>query len=1013
MRKHFLILMLMALLPLAGWAVEEPKPLSGYIAQFGTITYNGGEQNLPVPTELKKGESTITEGIEASNWKNAAGQPVTKITDAGTYTCTIQATGYEGTITGTLTVAKYHVDVVAKVTVSAQNLIYFGTTLADVNKRFGATISTAKPSELTNDQWNTQKAEFLKKIAYLTDYEQWADIMTDDETPTAVNFTVTPDITAMEAAFTNYTFEPTAKTFNVTAKNLKKNMSTIKDNKYKASDYTPNKDNGGLTMKDVERSKDMVEGKDYTIAYYKNLNSNKTDVTGSALTTNGLTNVGTYYAKISGAGNYGGYVIAEFHVTQNSLAITTIGKTLTYGDAPAVPALTANDYQGFQGTEDFAHLSNYFNETSGVTNILTKIQNEQGEDVEATKLTNVGTYTVKAYPAKITEEEGSDPVIEALTLGDDEIFTNYKAIFFDLGKYVINQKELTFTLKNYSKKHGTTDPLDNAAGVQITATNYGKYMDALPALVEGDVYSVYPTVKLNADRTKVTIDLSKVKIVREADEEVDVTKNYKLTPTEATFTDAVGQLNVKVVPVTKTYNANRKLATENAALELVIVGGSDADIEYARPRILKAFSISSTSNDEVEANRVAFPNAGTYDITYDEKKLDLGDLKDKYEVEPFPATYTIQKRVINKLTAANLTYAVGEAADAYTPNASNVTITLKEVKDDDYTLTDTDKRILFKEIKFEFTDAASSKYEESEGVNVIKSDASGSVTGGITLNYVDDTKKLTNFELATGENLGFIAGKLIISAAAAEGATLFDRNQVDDATTTNVDESFYAKFVKGNDGKKIDVTFKNFASPLKAQKWNSLVLPFDITVAKLSQAMGYALVYVINKEATTADNIKFQIEMGTIPANTPFLVKTSEEVDMNEVTFEDVVVKKSATNKPSIALTEKGVTFYGLYIAKSGLTANERTVSNDTWITNNSKATLLPLAAYLETANANARVFVEDIDEDGTTAIKELDMNTMSVKAVDGWYTLNGVKLQGMPTEKGIYINNGKKVVIK
>ena len=31
----------------------------------------------------------------------------------------------------------------------------------------------------------------------------------------------------------------------------------------------------------------------------------------------------------------------------------------------------------------------------------------------------------------------------------------------------------------------------------------------------------------------------------------------------------------------------------------------------------------------------------------------------------------------------------------------------------------------------------------------------------------------------------------------------------------------------------------------------------------------------------------------------------------------------------------------------------------------------------------------------------------------DGWYTLNGVKLQGVPTEKGIYIRNGKKMVIK
>ena len=29
------------------------------------------------------------------------------------------------------------------------------------------------------------------------------------------------------------------------------------------------------------------------------------------------------------------------------------------------------------------------------------------------------------------------------------------------------------------------------------------------------------------------------------------------------------------------------------------------------------------------------------------------------------------------------------------------------------------------------------------------------------------------------------------------------------------------------------------------------------------------------------------------------------------------------------------------------------------------------------------------------------------------WYTLTGVKLQGEPTEKGIYVKDGKKVAIQ
>jgi len=31
----------------------------------------------------------------------------------------------------------------------------------------------------------------------------------------------------------------------------------------------------------------------------------------------------------------------------------------------------------------------------------------------------------------------------------------------------------------------------------------------------------------------------------------------------------------------------------------------------------------------------------------------------------------------------------------------------------------------------------------------------------------------------------------------------------------------------------------------------------------------------------------------------------------------------------------------------------------------------------------------------------------------DVWYTLDGRKLDGMPTKKGIYINGGRKVVVR
>lgn len=74
------------------------------------------------------------------------------------------------------------------------------------------------------------------------------------------------------------------------------------------------------------------------------------------------------------------------------------------------------------------------------------------------------------------------------------------------------------------------------------------------------------------------------------------------------------------------------------------------------------------------------------------------------------------------------------------------------------------------------------------------------------------------------------------------------------------------------------------------------------------------------------------------------------------------------------------------------------------------KAYLQVLTADYNTAmssSAPLRFVIEDEDATGIAEVKTVE-NTD-----DAWYTLNGVKLNGQPTEKGIYVNNGKKVVIK
>ena len=226
------------------------------------------------------------------------------------------------------------------------------------------------------------------------------------------------------------------------------------------------------------------------------------------------------------------------------------------------------------------------------------------------------------------------------------------------------------------------------------------------------------------------------------------------------------------------------------------------------------------------------------------------------------------------------------------------------------------------------------------------------------------------------------------------------------------------------DGNEYTLRIENHGK-LAAQKWNTMVLPFDISVAKLSAAMkpaattanpnpdGYAIVNRMDKANTTASSIKFTLFMGTIPANEPFLIKTTDEIDFTNVAITGIV-DADKVNDPSISNNAGDVKFNGLYAMKADLSNTERTVYNSGWYTNWTGFNLTAFEAYFSGCDAAARIYVEDLDENGITAVKTLSADQINgLKIAEGWYTVNGIKLQSAPTEKGVYINNGKKVVIK
>lgn len=275
------------------------------------------------------------------------------------------------------------------------------------------------------------------------------------------------------------------------------------------------------------------------------------------------------------------------------------------------------------------------------------------------------------------------------------------------------------------------------------------------------------------------------------------------------------------------------------------------------------------------------------------------------------------------------------------------------------------------------------------------------------------------------------AAEIAKAAAACKPATYYT---ADEAAAYNQENNLQ----EGDDGYKYEgsekepavvynVTFSDFE--MIAEKWYPLVLPFETSAQDISGAFGYAVVNVLNTKNTDASKVSFKLHMGKIAANTPFVVKVYDayaegnaNVNMNSRTFwgKTIVAPKDyEAVTTDDAKDESGITFIGTYKGKTdGFRSNEWYFSasadyNQYYPGNDTNQTYLrPLGAYLQATTAGARIF-EFEEADGTvTAISSVAFENGISKA-EGWYTIGGVKLQGAPSQKGIYINNGKKVVIK
>lgn len=219
-------------------------------------------------------------------------------------------------------------------------------------------------------------------------------------------------------------------------------------------------------------------------------------------------------------------------------------------------------------------------------------------------------------------------------------------------------------------------------------------------------------------------------------------------------------------------------------------------------------------------------------------------------------------------------------------------------------------------------------------------------------------------------------------------------------------------------------------------KMSTIILPFTIDVNNVHGGVFYRFkrVDIVNGERKV---IIGKVKTSSIGANTPYMFMPEEE----EMTFDGSVTLNTTTDPSETLITEDGNwEFKGTYKyikfngsdnvfgfagqARSGAKVGQ-------FVQNGGNgADILSMRAYLENYESNSmlksnrmmkratfglptEIDVEIENEEGTTVAKgKLNTITGDLR-IEGWFDLNGRRLNAKPTVQGNYYHKGKRVIVK
>lgn len=188
--------------------------------------------------------------------------------------------------------------------------------------------------------------------------------------------------------------------------------------------------------------------------------------------------------------------------------------------------------------------------------------------------------------------------------------------------------------------------------------------------------------------------------------------------------------------------------------------------------------------------------------------------------------------------------------------------------------------------------------------------------------------------------------------------------------------------------------------------WNTFVAPCQVTITDIHAD---AIAYSFTNFADGALQFN-KVTSATLNPATPYIIYVPEKLDNKVLSWESPVIYSTYVGEENVKTTHGDVTFQGTYapIAAGGIEGKYGVTADGRIAPASSAASLKGFRAYFSGVPAGARIalFGED---DVPTGIRFID--GAAERSAEGVYNLNGQRVQNV--KKGLYIQNGRKVVIK